>query len=77
MTLPEILKQFDELFEEYGAKQAFTQTYTSMVMAEVERLEGIKKDMPTIIRQPFELAESVGKKMFIDEEINYWKNKLK
>jgi hypothetical protein len=72
MTLPEILKQFDELFEEYGAKQAFTQTYTSMVEEEIARLEGEIKKADKFV--PFQRIHYVSA---IEDQLNYWKNKLK
>lgn len=43
---------------------------------EIVKLEGIKSEIPKIIREPFELAESVGKKMFIDELIQRHRTEL-
>jgi len=105
-TLPEILKQFDEKFEEdkyktvptwldvkvEKVKSFLTQTYTSMVQAEVEHLE----QELAIQRQVYEKGKEVvvfgrarvagmvaekytrlGKIEMLEDQINYWKNKLK
>lgn len=42
---------------------------------EIVRLEKIKEQTP-ITNKPFELAESVGKKMFIDELIQCYQSEL-
>lgn len=47
------------------------QIYLDLIDSEIERYKVIKNDMPRIVGEPWELAESVGKKMFIDEQISY------
>lgn len=96
-TLPEILKQFDEKFEEdkyktvptwldvkvEKVKSFLTQTYTSMVQAEVERLEKqlrlVIKKKEQIDNDPFHpvRCQYLGQQDAIQDQINYWKNKLK
>jgi hypothetical protein len=102
MTLPEILKEFEdwcknelvELTDEQGNKIVYlmavnkflTQTYTSMVQAEVERLEGLKQecihkknwDGKTQIQPCNCVFKDIGGyNLAIEDQINYWKNKLK
>ena len=77
-TLSEILKQFRNSTGLYLNEEKklliesfLTQTYTSMVQAEVERLEKQLK-----VNLGLTLIE-MGYQMALEDQINYWKNKLK
>jgi hypothetical protein len=76
----------------YKVKSFLTQTYTSMVEAEVERLEDrlklLEKAEMTGLRLPYENSPEIygnrrvvayvkGCKNVYEDQINYWKNKLK
>jgi uncharacterized protein YydD (DUF2326 family) len=43
---------------------------------EIVKLEGMKNEMPKIIREPFELAESVGKKILLNRIIQRYHSEL-
>lgn len=43
---------------------------------EIDSLECMKNQMPKVVREPFELAESVGAKMAIDEIISRHQSEL-
>lgn len=43
---------------------------------EIDSLEYMKNQMPKVVREPFELAESVGAKMAIDEIIDRHQSEL-
>jgi hypothetical protein len=105
MTLSEILKQFEELcnrdstglclYEEQKLllESFLTKTYTSMVEAEIARLEGEKKIETKHERctlddnwcythsenmQDTDLPNGAyNYNQAIEDQINYWKNKLK
>ena len=72
------------LHKEHGERQINTELLNFILQKarhdwlqeEIVKLEVIKNEIPKIIREPFELAESVGKKMLLDKIIQRYQSEL-
>jgi hypothetical protein len=67
-------------YSKEGIKQFITEEYTSMVEAEIARLEGLKRKIdyiPTSNGIECTNDRDFGYNGCLQDQINYWKNKLK